>query len=51
MNGREDEEEVGNVGSEHENMRQKLRTVKTMKLRQMIGVVNSVRLVNLNKGQ
>jgi hypothetical protein len=51
MNGKEDEKEVGNVGNEHENMRQKLRTVQTLKLRQMISVANSVRLVNLNKGQ
>jgi hypothetical protein len=43
MDGRENEKEVQNV--EH-----KMGIVKTLKLRQAIGMVNRMRLVKLNKG-
>jgi hypothetical protein len=43
MDGREDEEEVQNV--EHN-----MGTVKTLKLRQAIGMVNRIRFVKMNKG-
>jgi hypothetical protein len=40
MNGVEDKEEIGNVGSDHENVRQKMCIVKTLKLRQRRGMGN-----------
>jgi hypothetical protein len=55
MDAREDEEEDGNVSSAHEDVsskyeRQKMGTVKMLKLRHMIGMVNRMRLVMINKG-
>jgi hypothetical protein len=44
MNRREQEEDVGNVGSEYENVRQKMGNVKTVGLRE----VNTARMVKLN---
>lgn len=50
MYGREDDKKSGNVGSEHDSVRQKVVIIKTLKLRQTTGMVNRVRLVKLNEG-
>jgi hypothetical protein len=44
------EKEVGNVGSACSNMKMEMEIMKTLELRQPIGMVNVVRLVKLNKG-
>jgi hypothetical protein len=51
MVGKEDEEEVLNVSSEHASARQKMGIVKTLKLRKNIGMVATVEMEKLNKGQ
>jgi hypothetical protein len=48
INGREDEKEVGNLGSECET--DKMEIVETLKLIELVGMVNRVRLLKLNKG-
>jgi hypothetical protein len=49
INGRKAIEGVGNVGSECKSVRHKMGVAKTAKLRLMIGMVNTARLVKLNK--
>jgi hypothetical protein len=47
MDGREDVKEVGNFGSENESVRSECQQEI---MRQVMGVVNGVRLGKLNKG-
>jgi hypothetical protein len=52
MDGREDEDEVGNNGIEQDSVSsdcEKMDILKTLKLRHMTGMANTVRLEKPNK--